>query len=98
MLCSGRYSGLGFVGCSKEQKESLPVYGVCLCVCNQAAYMDNSADVVDELLIIYVKGCSFTGRTRILLRRQWGIRIFSACQGMKVQKTESNWLVQHVFC
>ncbi len=30
---------------------SLPVWGVCLCVCNQSAYADNRADAVDRLLI-----------------------------------------------
>ncbi len=32
---------------------SIPVQGVCLCVCNQWAYTDNSTDAVDQLLILY---------------------------------------------
>ncbi len=46
-----RLSVLGFAECSKELQESLPVLGVCLCVCNQWAYADNCADAVDRLLI-----------------------------------------------
>ncbi len=42
---------LGFAECSKEQQPPLPVKGVCLCVCNQWACADNSADAVDRLLI-----------------------------------------------
>ncbi len=34
--------------------ESLPVWSVCLCVCNQSAYADNHADAVDRLLIFNV--------------------------------------------
>ncbi len=39
LACSIRYKGLGFAKCSK-----------CLCVCNQWAYTDDSADTVDQLL------------------------------------------------
>ncbi len=34
-----------------RKEELLPVQGVSLCVCNQWAYADNSADAVDRLLI-----------------------------------------------
>ena len=34
---------------------SLPVQGVCLCVCNQYAYADNYTDVVDQLLIDIIR-------------------------------------------
>ena len=33
------------------QKEPLPVWGVCLPVCNQSVYADNCSDAVDRLLI-----------------------------------------------
>ena len=39
-----------------SKQESLSVQGVCLCVCNQWAYADNLADVVDRpLIIVHVK-------------------------------------------
>ncbi len=37
----------------KEQQESLSVYGVCLCVCNQEMYTNTSPDAVDQLLIFH---------------------------------------------
>ncbi len=36
---------------SLEQGVQLSVHRLCLCVCNQAAYADNLADAVDQLLI-----------------------------------------------
>ena len=35
-----------------SKEESLPIPGVCLCVCNQWAHGRNCADAVDQLLIL----------------------------------------------
>ncbi len=43
---------LSVLSCAEKSKEeSLPVQNVCLCVCNQGAYVDNHADAVDRHLI-----------------------------------------------
>ncbi len=48
-------------------EESLPVYGVCLCVCNQGAYTENSADAVDRLLILIVEDSRVTKQKKCLI-------------------------------
>ena len=34
-----------------RQQKPLPIQRICLCVCNQGAFVDNLTDVVDQLLI-----------------------------------------------
>ncbi len=46
LVCPSTHSRL-----NRLTYESLPVWGVCLCVCNESAYVDNRADAVDRLLI-----------------------------------------------